>query len=66
MGNREEWEVEQEKRKLLQDSMVTELKKDKFITDIKNGLGKKMKKEPNTKHKKPSLLSKIKNLVGWN
>jgi hypothetical protein len=66
MGNREEWEVEQEKRKLLQDSMVTELKKDKFITDIKNGLGKKMKKEPNAKYKKPSLLSKIKNLVGWN
>jgi hypothetical protein len=66
MGNREEWEVEQEKRKLLQDSMVTELKKDKFITDIKNGLGKKMKKEPNANHKKPSLLSKIKNLVGWN
>ena len=57
MGNRVEWEVEQEKRKLLQDSMVTELKKDKFITDIKNGLGKKMKNEPDTKYKKPSLLS---------
>jgi len=66
MDNRSEWELEQEKRKLLQDNMDTELKKDKFINEIENGLGEKIKKEPNTVYKKPSLLSKIKNLVGWN
>ena len=44
MDTRGEWGLEQEKRKLLQDNMVTELKKDKFISEIKNGLGEKIKK----------------------
>lgn len=64
--DRKEWELEQEKRKILQDSVVTELKKDKFIDEVLSGLGKKIKKEPNTVHKKPSLYSKIKKLIGWN
>ena len=65
MNNREEWELEQEKRKILQDSMVTDLKKDKFINEIKNGLGEKIKNEPNTVHKKTTIFSKIKTLIGW-
>ena len=66
MDTRGEWELEKEKRKLLQDNMVTELKKDKFISEIKNGLGEKIKNEPNTIHKKASIISKIKKLIGWN
>ena len=42
------------------------MKKNKFIDDITNGLGEKIKKEPNTVFKKPSLLGKIKKLFGWN
>jgi hypothetical protein len=64
--NREEWELEQEKRKILQDSLVTEMKKNKFIEEIKNGLGNEIKKEPNKVQKKRSLLFKIKKLFGWN
>ena len=45
--NREEWEVELEKRKILQDINITELRKDKFIEEIKNGLGDKILKTPN-------------------
>ena len=36
MGNREDWEIEQEKRKFLQDSFVTDIKKKKFIDKLKN------------------------------
>jgi hypothetical protein len=64
--NRGEWELEQEKRKLLQDRMVTELKKDKFINEINNGLGEKIKNQPNTQYKKSSILTKIKKIIGWN
>jgi len=64
--NRKDWELEQEKRKIIQEEMVTEMKKNKFIEDIKNGLGERIKKEPNTVFKKPSLLIKIKKLLGWN
>jgi hypothetical protein len=64
--NREEWELEQERRKILQDSMVTEMKKDKFIEEIKNGLGQAILEEPNKIQKKPTLLTKIKRLFGWN
>jgi len=63
--DRKDWEIEQEKRKILQEEMVTEMKKNKFINEIKNGLGEKIKKEPNTVFKKPSLLIKIKKLLGW-
>ncbi len=66
MNNRGEWEQEQEKRKLLQDKMVTELKKNKFIDEIKNGLGDRIKNETNTVHKKTSIISRLKKLLGWN
>jgi len=66
MNTRDELELEQEKRKLIQDELVTEVKKNKFITEIKSGLGEKIKKEPNTIQKKNSLFFKIKKLIGWN
>ncbi len=66
MGTREDWVLEQERRKLLQDQMVSERKKDKFIEEIKSGLGKKILKEPNKKQKKRSILQKLKKAIGWN
>lgn len=65
---REEWEIELEKRKMLQDSYVTEMKKNKFIEEIKSGLGEQIKKEPNKIQvkEKTSMLAKFKKLIGWN
>jgi hypothetical protein len=63
--NREEWELEQEKRKLLQDMVVTEYKKNKFIDEIKNGLGGEIIKQKKDQSKKLSLWVKIKKLLGW-
>ena len=60
MGTREDWVLEQERRKLLQDQMVSERKKDKFIEEIKSGLGEKILKEPNKKQKKITILQKLK------
>jgi hypothetical protein len=58
----EDWELELEKRKILQESMITEMRKNKYIDDIRNGLGECIVKEPNTVHKKPGLLSKLKKM----
>lgn len=66
MSNRKEWELEQEKRKILQDSLVTEINKNKFITELKSGLGEKIIKEPNKIQKKLGFLAKIKKILGWN
>lgn len=66
MGIREEWMLEQERRKLLQDQIITENRKNKFIQEINSGLGKKILKEPNKKQKKVTLLQKIKKSLGWN
>lgn len=60
---REEWEIELEKRKMLQDEYVTEMKKNKFIEEMKNGLGDDILKNPNTKHKKPGFFDKLKKLL---
>jgi hypothetical protein len=64
--NRQDWEVELEKRKILQERMVTEIQKKKFIDKITNGLGDEILKEPNKINKKPTLINKIKKLLGWN
>lgn len=56
------WEIEQEKRKLHQDMLVTESKKKMFIDEIKNGLGEQIKIEPTTKPKKLSFIEKLKKL----
>lgn len=58
-----DWEIENELRKMKQLEMVTELKKDKFIDEIKTGLGEQIRKEPNKiqeKPKKPNLIERIK------
>ena len=52
MGFRNEWEIEQERRKMLQEQMITEMKKDKFIQEMLDGLGEVIKKEPNKVQKK--------------
>jgi len=57
--------IKNEERKLEQDKFVTELKKEKFINDIKGGLGNEIVKQPNTVQKKISFWGKIKKLVGW-
>lgn len=65
MISREDWELEQEKRKLLQDKLITEHKKNSFINEIKNNLGKKIIQEPNKIQNKMTLAGKIKKLLGW-
>jgi hypothetical protein len=59
------WEVEQERRKILQDTLTTEYKKENFISEIKNGLGELILKEPNKIQKKRTILFKIKKILGW-
>jgi hypothetical protein len=66
MNSREERELEIERRKILQENLITENKKRKFIEEIKNGLGEEILKEPNKIYKKPTLWKKIKNVLGWN
>lgn len=58
-----DWEVENERRKMKQDILVTEHKKNKFINEIRTGLGDKIIEEPNKEQKKPSFLQKIKTLL---
>ncbi len=65
MGKREEIEIEQERRKMLQDVFVTEIKKKKFIDKIKNDWSNSMMEEPNKIQKKPTIWSKLKKLLGW-
>lgn len=62
MSSREDWEIEQEKRKMIQDQMVTEMKKNKFIEEIKSGLGECMMNEPNKVVKKLTFWQKIKKM----
>ena len=66
MSKREEVEIEQERRKILQDVFVTEIKKKKFIDKIKNEWSNSIMEEPNKVQKKPTVWSKFKKLVGWN
>lgn len=57
-----EVEIKNELRKIEQDRIGTELKKDKFIFEIKNYLGEEIKKEPNRIPKKLSFWEKFKKL----
>lgn len=66
MGSREEWEIELERRKLLQEKMVTERQKERFIKEIRSGLGEEILKEPNKIQKPPTIWVKLKRLLGWN
>jgi len=58
----EKWLIEYEKRLLEQDKYITEVKKQKFIEEMKNGLLDDIKKEPNKIQKKPSIFQKLKRI----
>jgi hypothetical protein len=53
-----------EERKMLQDMVATEIKKENFIREITNGLGEEILIEPNKIHigKKLTFWGKIKKL----
>lgn len=55
----EERTIKYEERKMEQDAFVTEAKKNKFIHEIKNGLGDLIKKEPNKPIKKVKWYNKL-------
>jgi len=57
-----DWEIENELRKMKQQELVTEVKKDRFISDIQKGLGEKILEEPNKIQKKPSFFAKLKRI----
>ena len=56
--------VKDEERKMRQDMVATEIKKENFIRDITNGLGQEILEEPNKIHvqKKLTVWEKIKRL----
>jgi uncharacterized GH25 family protein len=62
MKNIDEYMIKHEERKMQQDALVTLSKKNKFISDIKNGLGEEIIKEPNKPQKKITFWGKIKRL----
>lgn len=62
MKNNDKWLYEIEKRKILQETIITDHKKNKFIREIKNGLGEEILKEPNKVQKKLTLFEKLKKL----
>jgi len=56
--------IKDEERKMRQDMVATEIKKENFIRDITNGLGQEIIEEPNKIHiqKKLTVWEKIKRL----
>jgi hypothetical protein len=54
-----EYTVKHEERKMLQDALITENKKNKFINEIQNGLGELIKEEPNKIPKKVRWYNKL-------
>ena len=61
--NREiEWLIKDSERKMAQEIFITEMRKEKFINEIKDGLGEMIKEQPNTIQKKPSFWDKLKAL----
>lgn len=67
MNNRQRWEIELERRKMLQEEIITEKKKERFINEINNGLGEEiMSYKDKPKLKKNNLWTRIKILLGWN
>jgi len=55
-------QIKNEERKLQQDLFVTQIKKESFIKEIKDGLGNKIINEPNKIQKKLSFWDKIKKM----
>lgn len=54
--------LKSEELKMRQDIVATEIKKEIFITEIKNGLGEEILKEPNKEQKKLNFWQKIKKM----
>lgn len=52
-------ELEQAEREILMAKYQTALKKGQFINELKGGLGKEMKANPNKQRTKKSFLKKI-------
>jgi hypothetical protein len=55
-------QIKNEERKLQQDFFVTQIKKESYIKEIKDGLGNKIINEPNKIQKKISFWGKIKKM----
>ena len=58
----DEWLINHEKRKMEQDTLATQFKKDKFIREMKSGLGDLIKEEPNKEQKKLTWFQKLKKM----
>lgn len=58
-------EIEDEKKRMLHDELVTEHKKNIFIKEILSGLGEEIIKNPNKPRKKNNIFKKIKKILGW-
>lgn len=54
--------IKDEERKMRQDAVATEIKKDNFINEIIGGLGEEIINEPNKEQKKLGFFDKIKKL----
>jgi len=55
--------IKDEERKMKQDMVATEIKKENFIREmIEGGLGQEILKEPNKEQKKISFIDKIRRL----
>jgi hypothetical protein len=54
-----EYTIQHEKRKMVQSSLSTDAKKNKYVHDIKNGLGELIIEEPNKPQKKVRWYHKL-------
>ena len=54
--------IKDETRKMQQDVVATEIKKENFIREITEGLGNEILKEPNKVQKRPSFFDKLKRM----
>ncbi len=54
--------IKDEERKMLQDTVATEIKKENFIREIVDGLGEEILKEPNKVQKKLGFWGKFKRM----
>ena len=61
-NNVDDYLIKHEERKMQQDMLITLSKKNKFISEIKNGLGDEILKEPNKPQKKLTWWDKFKRI----
>lgn len=54
--------LKEEERKMLQDAVTTQIKKENFIREIQNGLGEEIITQPHIIPKKLSFIEKLKKL----